>query len=188
LSPASARFGPLNLFFRLCKTLLLYLLRPVRRGILDESSVSFRVWPNDLDTNMHMNNGRYLTLMDLGRLDLLLHNGAVPFVLRNKWYPVLAGSQIRFRRPLNLFQKFTIKTRIVAWDAKWVFLEQRILRRGELVLQAWLKGVFVGPKGSVPITELLVLIGVREPPPPMPEALRAWLDAEEMMIRSEKKS
>ena len=30
-----------------------------------------RVWPNDLDTNAHMNNGRYLTLMDLGRFDLM---------------------------------------------------------------------------------------------------------------------
>ena len=95
----------MNLIFRLLKTILLYLLHPVRRGILAESVVRFRVWPNDLDTNLHMNNGRYLTLMDLGRLDLLLHNGAVPFVLRNKWYPVLAGTQIRFRRPLNLFRR-----------------------------------------------------------------------------------
>ena len=67
----------MNLIFRLLKTLLLYLLRPTRRGILEESVVRFRVWPNDLDTNLHMNNGRYLTLMDLGRLDLLLRNGSV---------------------------------------------------------------------------------------------------------------
>jgi acyl-CoA thioesterase FadM len=174
----------MNLFIRLFKTLLLYFMRPARRGILEESVVRFRVWPNDLDTNLHMNNGRYLTLMDLGRLDLLLRNGSVRHVIRNKWYPVLAGTQIRFRRPLNLFQKFEIRTRIVSWDAKWVYLEQIILRKGEVALQAYLKGVFVGPKGSVPITRLLELMGVTEAPPPLPPALEAWLAAEEMMIRA----
>lgn len=174
----------MNLIFRLLKTILLYFLRPTRRGILEESVVRFRVWPNDLDTNLHMNNGRYLTLMDLGRLDLLLRNGAIRHVLRNKWYPVLAGTQIRFRRPLNLFQKFEIRTRIVSWDSKWVFLEQIILRKGDVALQAYLKGVFVGPEGSVPITRLMELMGVTEPPPPLPPALAAWLDAEEQMIRA----
>lgn len=173
----------MNLFFRLLKTILLYLLRPTRHGILDESVVRFRVWPNDLDTNLHMNNGRYLTLMDLGRLDLLLHNGSVPIVLRNKWYPVLAGTLIRFRRPLNLFQRFEIRTRIVTWDAKWVYLEQRVLRRGDVALQAYLKGVFMGPKGSVPITDLLKRMGVDQPPPPAPPGLKAWLESEEKMVR-----
>lgn len=173
----------MNLIFRLFKTLLLFFIRPVRRGILEESVVRFRVWPNDLDTNLHMNNGRYMTLMDLGRLDLLLRNGSVPFVIRNKWYPVLAGTLLRFRRPLNLFQKFEIRTRVVTWDEKWIFLEQKILRRGDLVLHAYLKGVFVGPGGSVPITRLLALMGVGDAPPPMPPALAAWLAAEEAMVR-----
>ncbi len=176
----------MNLLFRLLKTLLLFFMRPTRRGIFDESVVRFRVWPNDLDTNLHMNNGRYLTLMDLGRLDLLLHNGAVPHVLKHKWYPVLAGTLIRFRRPLNLFQKFEIRTRIVTWDVKWVYLEQTILRKGDLVLQAYLKGVFVGPKGSVPITRLLGLMDVKESPPPLTPGLTAWLDAEEKMVRETK--
>jgi acyl-CoA thioesterase FadM len=176
----------MNLLFRLLKTLILYLLHPVRRGILEESVVRFRVWPNDLDTNLHMNNGRYLTLMDLGRLDLLLHNGAVRFVIRNKWYPVLAGTQIRYRRPLNLFQRFEIRTRIVTWDAKWVYLEQHILRQGDVALQAYLKGVFLGPRGSVPITELLGLMGVHESPPAMPAAMAAWLESEAKMIRADK--
>lgn len=173
----------MNLIFRLLKTLALWLLRPGRRGILEESVVRFRVWPNDLDTNLHMNNGRYLTLMDLGRLDLLLRNGSIRHVLRRHWYPVLAGTLIRFRRPLNLFQKFEIRTRIVTWDEKWVYLEQRILRRGDLILQAYLKGVFVGKRGSVPITKLLALMGIDQPAPAMPAGLAAWMEAEAKMVR-----
>lgn len=177
----------MNLIFRLLKTLILFLVRPTRRDILAESVVRFRVWPNDLDTNLHMNNGRYLTLLDLGRLDMLLHLGAVRMILKQRWNPVLAGLRVRFRRPLNLFQKFDIRTRIVAWDTNWVFLEQKIIRRGELVLHAYLKGIFVGPKGSVPITEVLTLLGINRDPPPVPAAMAVWLEAEEKMAKSETK-
>jgi acyl-CoA thioesterase FadM len=174
----------MNLLFRLLKTLILWILVPRRNGILDESVVRFRVWPNDLDTNFHMNNGRYMTLMDLGRLDLLLRNGSIRHVLREKWYPVLAGCEIRFRRPLNLFQRFEIRTRIVAWDAKWVYMEQRILRNGDMALHAYLKGVFVAKKGgSIPITRLLGLMGISQASPPMSEGLAAWIDAEAKAIR-----
>jgi acyl-CoA thioesterase FadM len=174
----------MNLIFRLLKTLILWILFPRRNGILEESKVRFRVWPNDLDTNLHMNNGRYMTLMDLGRLDLLLRNGSIRHLLRQKWYPVLAGCEIRFRRPLNLFQRFEIRTRLVTWDAKWIYLEQRILRNGDLALHAYLKGVFVAKSGgSIPITRLLELMGVTQAPPAMPEGLAAWIDAEAKAVR-----
>lgn len=171
----------MNLLFRLLKTLALYLLFPRRMDLLGESVVAFRVWPNDLDTNLHMNNGRYLTLLDLGRLDLLLRIGAAGPALRRKWYPVLAAVQLRFRRPLNLFQRFEIRTRMVTWDHKWVYLEQRILRKGKVVTHALLKAAFVGPHGSVPMSDVVALLGTRVVPPPLPLAFQAWLKAEEEM-------
>jgi acyl-CoA thioesterase FadM len=152
--------------------------------ILGLSTVRFRCWPNDLDTNFHMNNGRYMTLLDLGRLDLLLRTGAAAPAFKRKWYPVLAAVQMRFRKPLNLFQKFEIRTRIVTWDAKFVYLEQKIMREGNLVTHAWLKGAFVGPKGTVPMAELVELLGHKEPPPPLPEEMQAWAKAEAAMAET----
>jgi acyl-CoA thioesterase FadM len=104
--------------------------------------------------------------------------------MRRKWYPVLAATQLRFRRPLNLFQRFEIRTRIVGWDDKWVFIEQKILRKGKLVTHAFLKGAFVGPQGTVPITELVKLIGRGAASPPLPAEWRAWLDAEGAMAEA----
>ena len=56
--------------------------RPARRplparglGFLDESAIRLRVWPNDLDANLHMNNSRYLLAMDLGRWELVMRTG-----------------------------------------------------------------------------------------------------------------
>jgi acyl-CoA thioesterase FadM len=174
----------MNLYFRLLKIILLWIVFPVRRGILDETVVRFRVWPNDLDLNFHMNNGRYLTLLDLGRLDLLMHNGSIRHLFKRKWYPVLASCHVRFRRPLNLFQKFEIRTRIVTWDEKWIYLEQRMLRNGQVAMHAYLKGVFMARgEGSVPITRLLDLMGIRQEAPAMPAGLAAWKEAESISAR-----
>jgi acyl-CoA thioesterase FadM len=131
-----------------------------------------------------MNNGRYMTLLDLGRLDLLLRTGSARQAMQRKWYPVLAATQMRFRRPLNLFQKFEIRTRIVGWEGKWVFIEQKIIRKGKPVTHAFLKGAFVGPKGTVPITDLVKLLGKETPPPPLPAEWRAWLESEAKMAEA----
>lgn len=177
----------MNLFLRLFKTLLLYLVRPRRMDLFGVSVVRFRCWPNDLDTNLHMNNGRYMTLMDLGRLDLLLRIGAAGPAFRRRYYPVLAAIQMRYRRPLNLFQTFEIRSRIVTWDAKWVYLEQRILRKGNLVTHALLKGAFVGSAGTVPMAEMVGLLGYQGPPPALPEEFREWLKAEAGMAETSRR-
>lgn len=44
--------------------------------LLDASVVGFRVWPTDLDINLHMTNARYLSVMDAGRA--LGKEGGVP--------------------------------------------------------------------------------------------------------------
>jgi len=96
----------------------------------------FRVLPNDLDALLHVNNGVYLTLMDLGRTDLLLRSDAFHQVRKQGWYPVLAAETIRFKRSLTLFQKFTIRTSVVGWDDRSIYLEQLFISKGELVAKA----------------------------------------------------
>ena len=55
---------------RLIWALLRARLKP-RIGLLDESAFAMRVWPNDLDLNVHMNSGRYVSMMDIGRVEIL---------------------------------------------------------------------------------------------------------------------
>ena len=124
----------MNLFVRLFKLIILFCLNRKRLPLDAESTVHFRVWPNDLDINGHMNNGRYLTLMDLGRFELLLRAGLFWPAFKQKWNPILGSCQVRFRRSLKLFQPFSIKTKIVCWDQKWVYLEQRIESKGQMMM------------------------------------------------------
>jgi acyl-CoA thioesterase FadM len=150
---------------------------------LGESVVRFRVWPNDLDTNLHMNNGRYLTLMDLGRLDLMFRTGLGGVIVKRRWRPMVGTAVIRFLRGLAPFERYVLKTRIVSWDEKWFWLEQRFERNGDVVAVGAIKGLFRDSRGNVPTAEVLSLLGVTEPPQ-VPDWLLAWQRAETDAARS----
>ena len=64
------------------------------RGPLELHQVgkrNFRVWPSDLDIFNHMNNGIYLTLLDLARFDTLKRSGSWAKAKRAKLHPVVVG-------------------------------------------------------------------------------------------------
>lgn len=171
----------MNLILRLFYVVLAA-FRGRRIEPLDESVVTFRVFPNDLDTNLHMNNGRYLTLMDLGRLDLLLRLGLIREVRRRRWNPVVASLAIRYRRSLEPWQKYELRTRLVGWDERWFFMEQSFTRGGELMAHAIVKALFVGPDGRVPPQQLVDASGYRVASPEIPEAIRRWEEAEDAIL------
>lgn len=168
----------MNLYFRVLTVLLQYWFGRRRTSPLEPSVLTFHVLPNDLDFNRHMNNGRYLTIMDLGRFDLTLHSGLMREVLRHRWMPVLGGATITFHRPLKPFQRYTLTTRILGWDAKWLYMEQCFDSRGKRIATAMVKGLIRGAEGNVPTAEVLAAVGVEIPSPPLPEELRRWIAAE----------
>lgn len=178
----------MNLYLRL---IIVWLASYFKAGISDiatGSELAFRVLPNDLDTNFHMNNGRYLTLMDLGRLDLVLRTGLLRVMARRKCIPVLSAVKIRYRLPLALFQKYKLRTRVVCWDDKWVFMEQRFIiargkKKGATAAIALLKGGFYDRKNkcTVPTQDLIDIVGIDQTSPEFPETITLWQQAEDAL-------
>jgi acyl-CoA thioesterase FadM len=165
----------MNLYLRLLW--LLWRMRSVARcDLFAPSRVPFRVLPNDCDINLHLNNGRYLSFMDLGRLHLTVQAGLMPHARRNRWMPVLAAAEITFIRSLNPFDRFELVTRIITWDEKYVYLEQTFERDGELCAHAYVKGLFLGRGGRVSNTEIVRAIGYDGAPPAMTGALQRWAE------------
>lgn len=179
----------MNLFFRLVLLCLSYLFDRRRIDVFGASDLDFRVWPFDLDLNIHMNNGRYLSLMDLGRLDLMVRLGLMKAVLKNKWMPVLASAQIRYRVPLQPFEKFRLETRLLWWDDKWFYMEQRFLvtrgrKKNVVAAIGFVKGSFYDRKlkQTIPSDDIAAIIGVApEDKPAMPAVIKSWQAAEEDM-------
>lgn len=168
----------MNLFFRMFLIGWLARRRPPLTPV-EESRVWFRVLPNDLDVFGHMNNSRYLAIMDLGRLDLITRMGLSRFMLTRRWMPLVAASRLRHRRSLNLLQRYELVTRMVYWDDKWFYLEQRFERAGELHAVGWIKGLIRGPQGNIATAEVLTAVGYRGARPDMPRSLALWLDLEQ---------
>ena len=168
----------MNLYFRVLGVLLRFWSGGRRGSPLEPSVLTFHVLPNDLDPNRHLNNGRYLTIMDLGRFDLTLHSGLMREIIRRRWMPVLGGATITFQRPLKLFQRFTLTTRIVGWDDKWIYMEQTFDSRGKRSATALVKGLLRGPDGSVPTPEVMAAVGLDSPSPPLSAAVERWIAAD----------
>ena len=60
--------------------------------------ITFRCRPWDLDMFMEMNNGRVLTLYDLGRFDLSIRSGLWDTLRAQRWGLAVAGSSVRYRK------------------------------------------------------------------------------------------
>lgn len=158
----------MNLYIRLLILLLKRLFRrPARIDIFDACKTSFIVNPFDLDVNFHMNNGRYLSLMDLGRVDLMIKSGVFWTLIKDGYYPVVVAESIRFKKSLDPFQSFHILTQVDSLDEKDFFISQKFYRGELLVAEGYMKGRFKkrGRKGSVSTQELLALIGAPERKP-----------------------
>ncbi len=166
----------MNLYLRLLWLICRLLLGVERRDLFAASRIAFRVWPNDCDINLHMNNGRYLTIMDLGRVHLVAQAGLMREVLRRRWMPVLAAAEITYIRSLAPFHRFELITRIVTWDDKYVYMEQTFERDGKLCAHAFVKGLFLCRGERVPNAEIVKTIGFDAAPPTMTGALKRWAE------------
>lgn len=179
---------PMNLWIRVLYVLICSFLKPKIGSILLPSCLTLRVMPNDLDCHMHMNNGRYLTIMDLGRFDLILRTGFLKIMLQQKTVPVLASAKIRYRLPLSPFQQYTLQTRLVGWDKKWFYIEQRFIvkfdhQKPEVAAIGLVKGCFLDRMTQSPIESKTVLESINhtDPSPPLPQHVTDWQKAEDTL-------
>ena len=176
----------MNLWIRLIWYVATAWFRPSLTQPDEISRLSFRVWPTDLDLSLHMNNGRYLTIMDIGRLDFMVRTGLWRPLLTNGWTPIASGIAIRFRRELRLFDRFELETRLLAWSEVTVVMEQILRfssgpRSGQVASRALFKGGLYDrqTKAFLPIARLMKEIGAEVEPPPLTPDVEAFLKADE---------
>jgi acyl-CoA thioesterase FadM len=180
-----------NLWLRLIWLLATAFRRPALPLPHGTSVLVFRVWPHDLDVSLHMNNGRYLTIMDLGRVDIIVRTGLWRAVWRHRWTPVANAVVIRFRRELRAFERYRLETHIVAWDERAVVMEQVFVfhggsRDGEVAARALMKGGLYDRRERkyVPVSRLMQEVGAAaQSPAPTPE-IEAFLEADDAMKRT----
>jgi acyl-CoA thioesterase FadM len=164
----------MNLWFRLAWTVLAAWLGKRRAGLFDTTVLHLRVLPNDLDFNGHVNNGRYLTLGDLGRIDYVMRTGAAKVALRLRAMPIVGDAVAKFRRDLKPFERFTLHTRLLGWDEKWTYMEHRFVRAGRVVGVVTMRGLFRSATGPIAPSTLLAAMGMEQSSPALPAWALTW--------------
>ncbi len=172
----------MNLYFRLIWTLIRSWWLPAIE--IDEAlERPFRVLPNDIDLNMHMNNGRYLTMVDLMIVEFFGRTAFLKALFKNKWYPVLGGACITYRRELKFAEKYSLRFFHVGSDEHWNYLRFEYLNTaGQICAVGYSKGAAKSRAGLVRNAVSYAAMGIEFDPQPLPAAVQNWIEAEKGMI------
>ncbi|OIU87210.1 acyl-CoA thioesterase [Microbacterium sp. AR7-10] len=171
----------MNVIWRTLLVILRARLRTRRGGTLEPSAVSrirLTTLPTDIDILRHMNNGRYLSLFDLGRWDLLIRTGLFDAMNSRGWYAVVSSETVTFRKSLQLWQRFDVESRFVGHDDRAVFLEHRAVVDGEVYARVIVRSRMLRRSGgTVSNEELFAAVGKPQGLPEVEPWIHDWASA-----------
>lgn len=149
-----------------------------RLGPTEIGRVRLTTLPTDIDLLQHMNNGRYLSLFDLGRWDLLVRTGLWDVMKARGWYAVVSSETVTFRKSLNLWQRFDVESRMIGHDDKAVYLEHRAVVDGEVYARAIIRARMMKRSGgTLSHEELFAAVGRPEGIPEVDDWVHGWAAA-----------
>ncbi|KEJ90500.1 acyl-CoA thioesterase [Sulfitobacter donghicola] len=164
---------------RLIKDVFLASRQPPLTSLTDVHVSHHICWPHDLDMFLELNNGRALTLYDLGRIAMAQRVGLVAVLQREKWAMTMAGSHVRFRHRIKGFERFEVRSRAVCWDDKFTYIEQSMWKKdGRCASHALYRAAVTDKDGIVKPPRVLDAMRMEATSPPMPDWIKNWAEAE----------
>jgi acyl-CoA thioesterase FadM len=130
----------MNLYLRMIYVFLLTLFRERLDFATPVSKLGLRVLPNDIDVNLHMNNGRYLTICDLNRVDLFIRTGLMRAMIKRNWIPLIAEHTMVYKKPLDLFASFEVALEVTRSDEKYFYMNHVFTCNGRVMAEGTSKG------------------------------------------------
>ncbi|MGP1356326.1 acyl-CoA thioesterase [Roseicyclus sp.] len=148
------------------------------QGVLETHVLPLTCLPWDADMFWEMNNGRVLTIYDLGRTGLAVRTGLWRVLKEQRWGLVVAGASVRYRARIRPFQRFEVRTRVLGWDQRFFYIEQAMWR-GDTACNHALMRTGVTTKGRLTDTARVAeALGVDAASPPLPDWALAWTGAD----------
>ena len=164
-------------FFRLAKEL--WRVRTAQPLGLLQTHVSRHIcWPWDLDLWAELNNGRTLTIFDLGRVPLGRRNGMHRALAANGWGAAVAGNTVRYRRRVRAFDRIEMHSRCIGWDHRFFYIEQSMWLGTECSSHMIVRSAITSKDGIVSPARVLEAMGVGNESPVLPDWVQGWIAAE----------
>ena len=167
-------------YIRTAKCFLFDSFRP--KISLTDTQISYLIcWPWDIDMWGELNNGRALSLFDLGRYGLCLRAGLFSGYFRHKIHLPVAGLSIRYRHRILPFCKLEMRTRIIFHDKRFLYFEQVLLLKDRRCAVQSLVRIAVVEDGKLvcPKEAAEKALGIQLTPMVCPEWVKKWIQAEE---------
>lgn len=152
-----------------------YVLRGVKpKSVFQTRSYVTHTSFMEMDFNFHKSNSTYFSDLDMARTDMMMHVFKDFFVkfkdaktdkTTTYWpYTPLGGVCSVFRQEILPYQPFRIKTRVLGWDHKWIFIMSRFeTLGGKLCAVSLSKYVFKMKRKTIPPEEVIEFCGLKTP-------------------------
>lgn len=165
---------------------------PVRRQIIEvircrklsaltpgEAHVTnMRALPWDIDPFGDLNNGRIMTLTDVGRIGLAQRMGLIRAMRKNRWGLAMAGSAPHYRRRVTMWEKLAFHSRFVGRDERFFFIEQTLYASGEPAFNVICRTVITSKGKIAPPSDVLAALGHENWNPTLPAWVALWAQAD----------
>lgn len=166
-------------FLRLARNSYLARRAP-RIGLFDTLVTAHVCLPWDLDLWLELNNGRTLTIYDLGRIPLAVRTGLIDVLKRERWGLTVAGSVVRYRRRVRMFDRIEMHSRLLGWDDRFIYIDQSMwAKNGDCASQAVYRTALTDAKGIVPTARSAPALGAPDTSPALPDWVQQWIASED---------
>jgi acyl-CoA thioesterase FadM len=166
--------------------ILIIIIRARFRKIInpdEETSLNFRVWITDVDLSV-MNNAAIMAITEMGRIDLIIRTGFLKYARGNGLYLPLASISAQFIRPLKRFQRFQLKTQLIYWDEKWIYISHRIARKGRTIAVALAKSTVKKGKERISFESIIQELNWGLKTKERPEMIDEYEKGESLFLKS----
>ncbi|XP_031632969.1 protein THEM6-like [Contarinia nasturtii] len=178
-----------NYFIRCVFTVAMGRLFQSKRKITETTTIYGLCTTQDVDIFIrHMNNARYVRELDFARFHFYGLTGLYEGVRKNKGGAVQGASSVRYRKTIPIFSPYKVETKLIWWDEKAIYLEQKFI-----TFDGFVRAIAMSKQciTNCNVVELLKGFQGGEKIPDPPQELQLWLNAIEVSsekLRKDKKS
>ncbi|MBA1272023.1 thioesterase family protein [Stutzerimonas azotifigens] len=158
----------------LLRNLLVLILALLHQGSVRPAErlvTRFRVTPLDIGLS-RLKSDRYLQLTEAAQLDFLMRTGLIGMLIRNRYNFVNASATVRYTRPITLFSKVSVASRVVYSGPRFAYFEHRFEVSGVEHACVLIKMKFKQGRQTIEPSRILGPVGATD----KPEHLQRWDD------------
>ena len=141
---------------RLAGVLAGWFLKGRHRPLERVSRLRLRCWLSDSDINRHMNNSRYLALMDVGRWHFMLVTGMWRVMRDRRWYPVAVRVEIDYKKSIHPGELFELETELEKVSSRSATIRQRFWLGEKLAAEARVVVLFLHQGKTQELASMMV--------------------------------